>query len=1176
MVLVAGSIAFVGFSADGNDDLAFVALETIPAGTVIYFNDQEWQGTAFNTGEGQAAWTATGDIAPGTVVTINNFGGTPVSNLGTVTGGSGLGSDGEIVYAYVGAPFAPTAFLAAIANDGFTQSGGTLEGTGLVVGETAIDLSNGGANPGEDIAVFTGPRSGQAIYADYAAVINDVANWTTQDGSGDQSGDGTAPDLPFDLGGFILGAEPAQAVGFAAAAVSIAEGNDGTKVLTFTVVRTGGSSGQIDFTGSFEAGTTDAADFGGTMPTGFSGSIAAGANSATVTITISGDTQIEATEAFTLTLTGATNTLGSDVTITPAGAAATGTILNDDYGLSIGGINVYDAAESLQGSTTTPTATDDIVLVRLGSIQGMTPGAESTAFVNGKVYATNINGDAINVATVTAQGTLVNEAAISLAGLPDYKAGGVNAVAAKNGIIAVGYESVTPGQPGHVALFNAADNSLIKTITVGVLPDQLTFTPDGSKLLVANEGEAVTVANNPVGGISIIDLSGGAAAAAVATTIGFGALDGAEAALADRGLTLFPGTPASADVEPEYITVSPDGTRAYVTLQEVNAVAVIDLTDPNATAPIAIQPLGFVDRSLAGNAFDASDRDGGINIENAEVLSVLQPDAIASFAVGGATYFITANEGDSRVAVTDSVRLGDSSYVLDPTLFPNAAEMKADAELGRLNVLTNVGDTDGDGDFDVIYTLGGRGISIFRQEADGSITKVRETGGEFESIIAQNYPAIFNSNQSTAGSSADTRSDDKGPEPEGVTIGKIGDRTYAFIGLERVGGYMVYDVTDPANAFFVTYKPQTAQDLGPETSVFVSAEDSPTGQALLISGQEISNTVTLYSIQTQSENADTIQGAGDADTFFGRGGDDSISGLGGNDVLTGGLGADRLDGGDGVDTAGYATATAAVSASLLAGRGLTGEALGDRFISIENLTGSAFDDSLYGDNGTNTILGGAGNDTLYGYLGDDRLEGGAGDDLVRGGEGADTLLGGDGADKLVGDEGNDVIDGGAGSDVVYGGAGDDSIDGGADADTLRGDEANDTLTGGTGDDVLLGGDGNDVLIGGAGRDSMYGGAGADRFVFNAASESVLAARDILRDFSQTDGDLIDLSAIDSGAASGAFTLVGAFTGTAGELTATAVGAFQQVQGDVNGDGVADFTILVAAGGSSLTSADFAL
>ena len=895
-----GDIAFTGFNADGNDNIAFVALKAINAGETIFFTDNEWQGSGFNTGETVFQWTASANVAAGTVVTIDNIGaGTAASNLGTVlfndASNRGLAAGSDIVYAYVAAtPGSTPTFLAAVTNDSLEIAGvpgdtdyATAAGSGLVIGSTAIALLSS-----TDIGAYSASRADQSSFAAYAAAVNTAGNWTVQQGSGDQSIDGSFPDVPFNTTAFTL-APPGQTIGFAAGSLNVSrpEGDSGPRSITFTVNRAGGTTGDVAFSGTIAAGTTDAADFGGTLPTVFNGSIAAGATSGTVTVTFTGDTTIEANESFSLTLTGGTNSLLATVTVNAPTATATATIVNDDATLSIGGIDVYEAGPSLAGSTTTPVASNDVVLVRLGSIQGTIAGAESVAYENGKVYATNIAGNAINVHSVTAAGTLVNETPISLVGLPSYLNGGVNSVDVKNGIIAVGYENANTALPGFVALFSAADNSLITTIQVGILPDDVTFTPDGTKLLVANEGEALA-AN---GSISIIDLSGGAASAFVSNTIGFSSLNGAEAVLRDRGVQVIPGQPAAGDIEPEYITVSADGTRAYVTLQEVNSVAVIDLTNPAADRPIAIQALGTVDFSLPGNAIDPSDQDGvggtaSINIRNIPVQGLVQPDAIASFTVGGATYFVTANEGDSRVNVTDLVRFSSAGYVLDPTAFPNAAALKANANLGRLNVSNNVGDTDGDGDMDVIHTIGGRGISIFRQNADGTITKVRETGGEFEAITAQLVPGSFNSNQSVTG--FDGRSDDKGPEPEGVSIGVIGGRTYAFVGLERVGGYMVYDVTDPANASFVSYKPQTAQDLGPETSAFVSAANSPTGQALLLSAQEISNTVTLYSIQTQTEGDDTIKGGADSETWNGRGGNDNIAGNGGNDNIIGGAGTD--------------------------------------------------------------------------------------------------------------------------------------------------------------------------------------------------------------------------------------------------------------------------------------------
>ena len=675
--------------------------------------------------------------------------------------------------------------------------------------------------------------------------------------------------------------------------------------------------------------------------------------------------------------------------------------------MSIAVTSILDEALSLAGSATSPVASGDVELVRLGAIAGSgdvaTGRAESISFdtVTDRAFTTNLAQGVIDITQVNADGSLVHAGSIDLNGLENY--GGVNSVAVKNGIVAVAYQATTGLSNGRVALFDAANGALVKLIEVGVLPDQVTFSPDGSRLLVANEGEAVSNSENAAGSISIIDMSNGAAAAAVLNTIGFASVDGNEAALKAAGLALYPGQAASADIEPEYISISPDGTRAYVTLQEVNAVAVIDLSDPTADKPLSILPLGGIDRSLVGNAFDASDRDG-ISLENFDVISLPQPDAIASFAVGGVTYFVTANEGDARVGgnLLDEARLSSAGYVLDPVAYPDAAALKNNNALGRLNVITTAGDEDGDGDIDQITTYGGRGISIFRQNADGTIEKVRETGGEFEAIIATDYPALFNTEN---GADVDSRSDNKGPEPEGVTIGLVNDRTYAFVTLERVGGVMVYDVTDPENAAFVTYEPATSEDYAPEVVTFVSAADSPTGEALVLSANEFSGTLTAYGVIGKTifgtEAGDKVQGTAGDDRIRGFAGDDKLVGQGGDDALHGGLGADRLLGGSGSDTASYANAASAVSADLGRARGDAGEAAGDLYSSIENLAGSAFDDTLEGGSGANIIQGGRGNDAIDGDTGNDGLFGDTGNDTIDGGAGRDTISGGTGADHFL-------------------------------------------------------------------------------------------------------------------------------------------------------------------------------
>ena len=1031
MALSAGSIAFTGFNADGSDNLAFVALEEIPAGTVIYFRDDEWDGAAFNTGEGAFAFTATVAIAAGTIVRIDMVsapaGAQPTTNLGTVAyvlgTNRGYSNDGDTVYAYLGTDAnTPTVFLTAVASNGFGAATGVLTGTGLTAGQTALELTGG-----VDIASYEGARNNQTTLAAYRDVLNTASNYTTQNGGGDQSDDGIAPDAPFSTAAFTTGG-PTQTVRFAAGSVTVAkpEGDAGETIFTFTVERAGGTTGAVEFVGRVLADEAEGDDFtAGVQFFPFGGRFEAGSASTTVSVAVKGDLVIEATERFQLLIEGASNDANVPISIDADRDQATGVIQTDDAGRTVGGIVVYDAAPSLQGSADVPTGSGAINLVRLGSIAGTGADPESRAEVvvfdpaSDRLYVVNAAADRIDIVLVGADGGLTASGGIALAGLPNY--GAVNSVAVKNGIVAVAYAAPAGDQPGRVALFDTATNTLQSTVQVGVLPDQLTFTPDGSKILVANEAEAVSAANNPAGSISILDLSGGAAGATVINTISFASLNGEEIVLRERGLALFPGQSAAADIEPEYISVSPDGARAYVTLQEVNAVAVIDLTDADADRPLSIQPLGAVDRSLAGNPFDPSDRNG-IALANFDVDSLSQPDSIASFSVGGFTYFVTANEGDARVGLSDELRLSSAAYVLDPTAYPNAAELKADGQLGRLNVLRHVGDTDGDGDIDQITTFGGRGISIFRQNADGSFTKVRETGGEFERIIAAQFPSLHNTED---GEAPDTRSDNKGPEPEGVTIGVVNGRTYAFVALERVGGVMVYDVTDPANARFVVYRPATEADYAPETVLFISAADSPTGQALLVTANEGSGTTTLYAVQSRTRDDDVLTGDGGANSLGGLAGDDRLSGMGGDDTLLGGNDDDRLDGGDGDDR-------------LVGGAGQDDVQGGDGADTAngegrDTLDGGAGADVLIGDGGDDSLLGGAQGDSLQGGVGDDTLQGGGGRDVLFGGAGADRFRYVDAADSGAG-----------GTDVVKDFGPDDLIDLSAldaDGDSANGDTA---------------------------------------------------------------------------------------------------------------------------------------
>jgi hypothetical protein len=471
-----------------------------------------------------------------------------------------------------------------------------------------------------------------------------------------------------------------------------------------------------------------------------------------------------------------------------------------------------------------------------------------------RVFVVNASAATVDVLDITNPATPMKINTINVKDADPAKAlGAANSVAAKNGVLAVAIESANKTDTGIVALYDTTTLALLGKAEVGSLPDMLTFTPDGSKVLVANEGEPTTgtYAVDPDGSVSIITV----ATPPTVQHVTFTSLNGTEAALRTQGIRIFgPNATASKDFEPEYITVSPDGKKAWVTLQENNAIAIIDVANASLTSVV---PLGFKNHLVPGNELDASNSDNAINIRNWPVFGMYQPDAIASYQVAGKTYLVTANEGDTREyeetgGFVETIRLGNAGYVLDPTKFPDFATLKANANLGRLTVTKTLGDTDNDGDFDAIYAFGGRSFSIW----DDAGKLVYDSGGDFEKITAKRFPNNFNASHTN--NTLEDRSDDKGPEPEAVTLGNIGGATFAFIGLERIGGVMVYDISLPETPRFVSYVNtrdfsvapalNAGGDLGPEASVFISAEESPTGKPLLVLGNEISGTTALFEV----------------------------------------------------------------------------------------------------------------------------------------------------------------------------------------------------------------------------------------------------------------------------------------------------------------------------------------
>lgn len=403
--------------------------------------------------------------------------------------------------------------------------------------------------------------------------------------------------------------------------------------------------------------------------------------------------------------------------------------------------------------------------------------------------------------------------------------GAVNSVAVHGGKLAAAIQADNKQANGKVAVFKTSDHSKIAEITVGALPDMITFSPDGKYIMTANEGEPSTdYTNDPAGTVSIISVENNYAV----TTIDFSSMTSQQTALMQKGFRIFgPGLNFVKDIEPEYITISADSKTAWVTLQENNGIAKIDI----ATKTISnIFPLGFKDYNLAGNEIDPSDDDKKYLAAKWPVKGIYMPDAIAVLESNGIPYLFTANEGDAREydAFVEVKRVKDKTITLDPAVFPNATDLKKDGQLGRLNITTTLGDANGDGLLDVLYSLGSRSFSVWNGNTGAQIY---DSKNELDLKTVE------------AGVYDDGRSDDKSVEPEGITIGTVGNKKVAFVGMERADAVAVYDVTNPTTpSFLQIFKCGDA----PEGVLFIPAKDSPTKKSLLVVSSENDGVLKVY------------------------------------------------------------------------------------------------------------------------------------------------------------------------------------------------------------------------------------------------------------------------------------------------------------------------------------------
>ncbi|MCJ1661172.1 choice-of-anchor I family protein [Staphylococcus sp. NRL 18/288] len=478
---------------------------------------------------------------------------------------------------------------------------------------------------------------------------------------------------------------------------------------------------------------------------------------------------------------------------------------------------------------------------------------------NGYAYSVNGDKEALDIIDVKHPG---KEGAINLVKriyLQDngIEAGDVTSVTVhpSGDYVAVSAPAEDKTQPGHVA-FYSADGQYLNHLTVGSLPDMVTFSKDGKYLLVANEGEPnddYTV--NPQGSVSVINLSAGPShltAENVRTAVFTKEHQQGLRALGPNA------EDAYLNIEPEYIAVDNQSKYAYVTLQEVSAIAKIDIEKAQI---VDVKALPYKDYSLAQNSMDPSDKDDKKELRRVPVLGLLQPDGIDTYEYNGETYLVIANEGDSQdykgYSEETRVKKLKDDIQLDARYYKGFTQAELDEmvknglfddeQLGRLKVTTAQPFKTEDGKYNALVTYSGRSFSILRAS---DLEMIYDSGNDIEQRVLDLLPERFNANYEGPDEiEVDGRSDDKGPEVENVVVGKVGAHSYAFVGLERVGGVMIYDITNPNEPYFVKYlyDPDN-KDISPEGITFESAEESPTGKPMLIASFELSGTTSTWEL----------------------------------------------------------------------------------------------------------------------------------------------------------------------------------------------------------------------------------------------------------------------------------------------------------------------------------------
>ncbi|MEZ8545875.1 choice-of-anchor I family protein [Vibrio cyclitrophicus] len=513
-----------------------------------------------------------------------------------------------------------------------------------------------------------------------------------------------------------------------------------------------------------------------------------------------------------------------------------------------------------------------------------------------KLYVVNAQAQKVDVLSMDADSAPTSEGSIDLqsaAAASGINIGAANSVSTHQGLVAVAIENADKQQNGIIALYRSDTLELITTYTAGALPDMVSFSKDGHYIASANEGEPNSdYSIDPEGSVTLVDLTNGPLQAKV-TQIDFKAFNQGQpryAELTDKVRISAPNATVAQDLEPEYLTFADNG-KLYVALQENNALAAIDVASAEVDAI-----LGLGGKPWDTAQLDASNKDKNIgNLQSYAMLEGLyMPDSITSYSVDGNTYIVTANEGDGReygikttqqlcddkgfewdgddyqgtenyttekdfcIAYVDEVR--GKKLDVDAN-HPLAGALKDNKQLARLKVIKPQETLAAD---QKVQAFGSRSFSIW----DESGELVFDSGDDFARIVLEQDPANFNSTNDN-NQSGDDRSDDKGVEPEAIEVAEINGKQYAFIGLERQGGIMVYDVTQPKNASFINYlnnrdftQPvctkvdedgdcdnetynSKAGDLGPESIKYFTRS----GNHFIAVGNEVSGSTSVYRVE---------------------------------------------------------------------------------------------------------------------------------------------------------------------------------------------------------------------------------------------------------------------------------------------------------------------------------------